>query len=235
MIGSPHILVVATDTGECEHFRDWLRQEYATAAITVTNRYVEAEQFLRTRDFHLVIVVDEPETDNAPTLIRRIKNESQSTPVIFITEREARWQAEEARKAGAAASLFRDDRLLKKLGTTIRRICQDERPVEGKHTLTVRGGRRRQVDLVKITAGTLHHEIGNPLMTILGMAELILSGDDDIDPEVKDKINAIHASASRIQDSLSRLTSLDEPSLRDTAAGPLIDTGRIRVVEKSNK
>ncbi len=235
MIGSPHILIVATNSVECKRLRNWLLQEYATAAITMTNRYVEAEQLAQSRQFHLVIVADEPDSDNAPTLIRRLSNESRSTPLVFITDSDARWQADEVRKDGAAATIFRGTELLQELRSVIQQVCHHDRPTEGKHTLSLRGRRHRQVDLVKITAGTLHHEIANPLMTILGMAELILSGNGNVDPEIKDKVNAIHTSASRIQDSLYRLTSLDEPALRDTAAGPLIDTDRIRIVEKSNK
>jgi signal transduction histidine kinase len=83
---------------------------------------------------------------------------------------------------------------------------------------------RRKADMINITAGTLAHEINNPLMTILGVSELILSNGVDCPPEVFDKVKVIQKSARRIGAVLSHLASLSEPNFRATAVGNYIDT-----------
>ncbi|HWR82773.1 MAG TPA: histidine kinase dimerization/phospho-acceptor domain-containing protein [Candidatus Deferrimicrobium sp.] len=62
-----------------------------------------------------------------------------------------------------------------------------------------------------IVAGTLRHEINNPLMTILGMTELILDNGAEIDRETSRKVRVIRRSAQRIQSTLTRLTAASPP------------------------
>jgi signal transduction histidine kinase len=90
---------------------------------------------------------------------------------------------------------------------------------------------RRKADMINITAGTLAHEINNPLMTILGVSELILSNGVDCPPEVFDKVKVIQKSARRIGAVLSHLASLSEPNFRATAVGNYIDTPVTRASE----
>ena len=79
--------------------------------------------------------------------------------------------------------------------------------------------------MINITANTLAHEINNPLMTILGMSELLLGGAvQDCDPAVRDKLVVIQESARRIEEALNQLGNLSAPTLRDTPAGSLIKT-----------
>jgi len=83
---------------------------------------------------------------------------------------------------------------------------------------------RRKADMVQVTVNTLTHEINNPLMTILGTTELLLSNSDGCDPEITDKIRIIQESGRRIRSTLEHLGGLDHPSLIATAAGSLIET-----------
>ncbi|UCC43589.1 MAG: hypothetical protein JSU65_10675 [Candidatus Zixiibacteriota bacterium] len=84
---------------------------------------------------------------------------------------------------------------------------------------------RRKADMINITANTLAHEINNPLMTILGMSELLLGGAvQDCDASVRDKLVVIQESARRIEEALNQLGNLSAPALRDTPAGSLIKT-----------
>ncbi len=79
------------------------------------------------------------------------------------------------------------------------------------------------VDMVKVTVGTLAHEINNPLMTILGNAELVLSGPSQYDRDTMDKMTAIYHSASRIADTLENVARMNDPVLKRTVSGPLLD------------
>jgi signal transduction histidine kinase len=78
---------------------------------------------------------------------------------------------------------------------------------------------------VRITAGTLLHEVRNPLMSILGEAELILDHTEPHDTEVAGKVRAIRRSARRIQSILERLAAISDPCIKETASGHMIDSG----------
>lgn len=59
------------------------------------------------------------------------------------------------------------------------------------------------------TAVTLNHEINNPLTAILGNVQLLLLKREDLDDDVKKKLQTIEESASRIQTVVKRLLDLD--------------------------
>jgi signal transduction histidine kinase len=60
------------------------------------------------------------------------------------------------------------------------------------------------------TAVTVNHEVNNPLTAILGNVQLLLMKRDDLDPDIKRKLEVIEESASKIRDvtqKMLRLTS----------------------------
>ncbi len=69
----------------------------------------------------------------------------------------------------------------------------------------------QEEEAADIVAGKLRHEINNPLMTILGMTELILDNPAEIDREISRKVRVIRRSAQRIQATLTRLTAAPLP------------------------
>jgi signal transduction histidine kinase len=83
---------------------------------------------------------------------------------------------------------------------------------------------RREADMINIATRTLAHEINNPLMTILGMTELLLSKYSRRDSEVTTKIEVIEESARRIESVLEHLGELVSPRLKTSAVGSMIDT-----------
>ncbi len=86
---------------------------------------------------------------------------------------------------------------------------------------------------LKLTSSTLSHEINNPLMTILGISELILDNQDAYDKELIKKIKAIQKSAVRIQKSTHRLTNLTSPVYQKTASGMMVNLQKSRIYTKT--
>ncbi|UCD63737.1 MAG: GAF domain-containing protein [Candidatus Zixiibacteriota bacterium] len=61
------------------------------------------------------------------------------------------------------------------------------------------------------TAVTVNHEVNNPLTAILGNVQLLLLKRDDLDDELKQKLETIEASAMKIKDVTQRLMRLTTP------------------------
>jgi signal transduction histidine kinase len=97
------------------------------------------------------------------------------------------------------------------VGGSVNWIGQKERPTE------------TQAEMMRTAAGTLSHEINNPLMAILGISELILKEGKKHNPDVARKVTMIRKSAERIESSLKRLSNISEPSIRPTPAGSIVD------------
>lgn len=83
-----------------------------------------------------------------------------------------------------------------------------------------------RAETVNIAARTLAHEINNPLMSILGMTELLLGDRGHYSPDIRSKIEVIEESARRIESVMGQLEEVSEPILKSSAVGDLIDTRR---------
>lgn len=81
-------------------------------------------------------------------------------------------------------------------------------------------------EMMRTAAGTLSHEINNPLMAILGISELLLTEGKAQNPDLARKITMIRKSAERIEDSLKRLSNISEPSIKPTPSGSIVDISR---------
>lgn len=80
-----------------------------------------------------------------------------------------------------------------------------------------------QFDQICTTASTLSHEINNPLMTILGITELVLDEPYKYDRELLKKLKIIKKSALRIQKSTQNLSNLSKPVFKRTISGKMVD------------
>ncbi|MDZ4723492.1 MAG: histidine kinase dimerization/phospho-acceptor domain-containing protein [candidate division Zixibacteria bacterium] len=93
------------------------------------------------------------------------------------------------------------------------------------------------VVVIPVGKNALAHEMNNPLMAILGMAELLASPQYHLSPSVEKKTSSIYHSALRIQSSVERLIVMNEGALQPPTsstigpASPLKRTSRLRKSE----
>ncbi|MCH7878398.1 MAG: hypothetical protein IH914_03670 [candidate division Zixibacteria bacterium] len=67
---------------------------------------------------------------------------------------------------------------------------------------------RARLKAVMETAVTVNHEINNPLTAALGNVQLILMQSDNLDPDIRRKLEIVEKSAMQIRDVTQRLLSL---------------------------
>ena len=69
---------------------------------------------------------------------------------------------------------------------------------------------KARLDAVMETAVTVNHEINNPLTAALGNVQLLLMKGDELDPDVRKKLEVVEKSAMQIRDVTQRLLRLTE-------------------------
>lgn len=182
---------------------------------------------LRARSFDLAIIHAESGDVGLKDVVQSIRHLATDLPVIVSLPADGSITARQlsslksvyclTRSGGYPSSVTTtiEEVLRTPIGGSINWIGRDEKPTE------------TQAEMMRTAAGTLSHEINNPLMTILGISELILKDGKKHNPEIARKITMIRKSAERIESSLKRLSNISEPSIKPTPAGAIVDLGPV--------
>jgi DNA-binding NarL/FixJ family response regulator len=197
-------------------------------SVTLLSDAHSAPDELRQTTFHVVIFSTDTLTGNGLETVRAIRAQHQRLPIIIIGNTAAKTVQARAARSGANRYLVRDSSLTDTLPEAVQQLtCPSQPTIKRRPSDEV--STDHQTDLIRITARTLYHEVNNPLMTILGVIELILDNCRHCDPDVARKIKIIRSSARRIQSTLSRLSNIKLPAIKDTVSGKMIDPGRSSV------
>jgi signal transduction histidine kinase len=78
---------------------------------------------------------------------------------------------------------------------------------------------KERMAAINETAVTVNHEINNPLTAILGNVQLLLMHHKGLDDELRNKLNVIEASASKIRDVTQKLLRLTSSRTTEYSAG----------------
>ena len=162
--------------------------------------------------------------DKGGNLFKLVQREKESLPILLTgvpgtIQPEIDW-----RKNGRIAFLVKEGTFHIQVPQLIDHVLKEGIFHQDGLALKPRLSTRRKADMINIATRTLAHEINNPLMTILGMTELLLSNSSRRDSGVKTKIEVIEESARRIESVLEHLEELISPTLKTSAVGSMIDT-----------
>ncbi|HVP07325.1 MAG TPA: response regulator [Candidatus Acidoferrum sp.] len=157
-----------------------------------------------------------------------VGQEGIDVPVILLSTVMSEDARVQAIKAGASQYVVRDDAYYLIVPRMIEEVLHNHQLVKLSRQLEQRLNSRESTEIISIVTGTLAHEINNPLMTILGISELLLNDVDQMDPAIASKIQKIQDSALRIQAALATLATTDSPDIRHTPSGGLISSVPVR-------
>lgn len=176
------------------------------------------------RDFDVAVIdFNELQDFDGLQLLEIIRQKDFRLSIIILTARDSEWIASEAGRLGAAEVIVKDSAFHQVIPRVIGEVYRRKQLILRNQDLEQRLKEKTQTDAVKLAAGTLAHEVNNPLMTILGVTELILGDESLQDKELSRKLRIIRRSARRIRNSLSRLECISETAVKTTIAGKIID------------
>lgn len=187
---------------------------------------------LRARSFDLAIIHAESGDLGIADVAQSMRLLAADLPIIVSLPHDGSISARQFSSLKAVYCLVRSNGYPAAVTTTIEEVLRT--PVGGSVTWIGQkeSPTETQAEMIRTAAGTLSHEINNPLMAILGISELILKEGKKQKPDMARKITMIRKSAERIESSLKRLANISEPSIRPTPAGAIVE---IEPVLKTSK
>lgn len=177
-------------------------------------------------NYDVAIIDSGMQLEGGLSLLKQIRSARPDQLIILTAPDGPLYPGKDSSENGRSVLIVKDGtfhlRIPKLIDGAVRNGSFDD--AEGRPRL--RMSSRRKADVIKIAASTLAHEINNPLMTILGMTELLLE-DPGIseDGNASNKVKVIQESARRIQETMNNLADVSRPTIRQTDAGGLISAG----------
>jgi len=210
-----------------------LSEKFPSSLISVRSCGQAALGELRRATFDIAILsLDLPDVDGL-AFVELLRKENPGMLIIVTGESAPHLTAAKAVQAVSDAYVTMNNSVYSTLPEIIHKLSSRSTAGAKKQDYFDELQRPQLADLIRITAGTLYHEINNPLMTILGMTELILGNGCERIPAVAKKLRIIQRSARRIQSTLTRMSAISHPAIRETVSGKIIDPKQSRVATKS--
>jgi DNA-binding NarL/FixJ family response regulator len=223
------ILVVEPNQYHARLIQRELSETYPSSIITVVSSAHAALGELRRDTFDTAVIgLNLPDVDGVG-FVELVRKENSNLPIIVTTDSSSNQAGAAAAKAGANEYLSKDSSFHQVLSRLVNQVYRRWESAKKQCKLDAKQKSQEQADLIRITAGTLYHEINNPLTTIIGMSELILNNGYECDREIAKKVKIIRKSAQRIESSLARLSTISRPTIKETASGRMIDPQKSRV------
>ncbi len=210
-----------------------IHQKVRGAVVSQARTASEVLRLLRNGDIEIAIIDLDSARDEGLEILRSLSRADGNVKIIAIAGDMADESVAVLLKSGADELLFKDPsfhliipRLIEKLH---RQVVRD-RTLDGAPMPNL--GTAFAPESISTVAGLLAHEINNPLMSILGTAELILEQSAISDPELARKMLTIKKSARRIRMVLKRLTSAPNVSENSTISSERLRTEEPDAVTK---
>ncbi len=203
-------------------FQQAIRERYPDFSISI---YETGKSFLAARknSDHDMIALDFnlPDMDGLQ-LLSLIRAEDADIPIILITGVGSEQTAVEAMKSGATDYITKSGDYGSTIPRVIKQAYQKQQLILKNRRLETKAHDAEKLEVITAMASTLNHEVNNPLMAILGNIELLLSDQAAADDGIISKLRMIESSARRILEITDQMATLITPSVKQTAAGPML-------------
>ena len=207
-----------------------LKSNFSQSTIFSVQSKQEALRTLSTEIIQTLIVDFINESHGELCDLHQIHLATPDMPIIALVENNSEKFLKKLLEIGVTEILQKNETFYVAIPKMLQEILT--RKISTAHEDTV-GQYIKQSEHQKITSQALSHEINNPLMTILGITELILDEQYKYENNLIEKINAIQESALRIQKSTHRRLHLNSPQFQKNLSRLLFKAQKQHISKKS--
>jgi CheY-like chemotaxis protein len=192
---------------------------------TVDKAFSAAEglQRLSEKQYDLLLLDYGLPDSNGLIAIKEIKARGFRKPIIITTGEGNEKIAVEFMKSEVCEYIVKDEQYPRIVPYVISQVLEKDRLRRKNEELESRALETEKISAVVKTIRTLNHEINNPLMTVLGNAQLLRTPKYELSKPAGEKVRMIEESALRIQEITKELANVVRLQWRQTPNGDIID------------
>lgn len=169
------VLLVEDNPRHAGLIRDELEIELPTATVAVAGSVGDAHLALRDRRFDLIILDFRLPDGDGLEILRQLKSDGRSEPVVFVTTSSSTAIAVEAMKIGAEDYIVKEEGYVSVLPFVVREVVERARLRSERKDLEKRLGRAEQLASLNTLMAGIAHNLNNPLTTVRTFLELLPS------------------------------------------------------------
>jgi len=183
----------------------------------------EGLQMLSEKEYDLLLLDYGLPDSNGLIAIREIKARGFEKPIIITTGEGNEKIAVEFMKSDVCEYIVKDEQYPRIVPYVISQVLEKDRLRRRNQELESRALETEKISAVVKTIRTLNHEINNPLMTVLGNAQLLRTPKYGLSQPAGEKVRVIEESALRIKEITKELGNVVRLQWRHTPNGDIID------------
>lgn len=184
----------------------------------------EGLQMLSEKEYDLLLLDYGLPDSNGLVAIREIKACGFKKPIIITTGEGNEKIAVEFMKSDVCEYIVKDEQYPRIVPYVISQVLEKDRLRRKNEELESRALETEKISAVVKTIRTLNHEINNPLMTVLGNAQLLLRTPKyGLSQPAGEKVRMIEEGALRIKEITKELANVVRLQWRQTPNGDIID------------
>ncbi len=185
----------------------------------------EGLQMLSEKEYDLLLLDYGLPDSNGLVAIREIKACGFKKPIIITTGEGNEKIAVEFMKSDVCEYIVKDEQYPRIVPYVISQVLEKDRLRRKNEELESRALETEKISAVVKTIRTLNHEINNPLMTVLGNAQLLRTPKYELSQGAAQKVKTIEEGALRIKEITKELANVVRLQWRQTPNGDIIDIG----------
>ena len=192
------ILIIENDKKAASKAADELKYNLADASVCICLSGMDGLKNLKRKSFDLVISESRLTDMTGFELLKEMAEIGGHWPTIILAGPGQGHEAVKYMRTGVYDYLVKDADFPHALPKAAQRALDLSYVFNDKRNIVETGIERGRRGKLSTIAHVLNHEVNNPLMTIIGNAQLLLSKSEIRPEELREKIEAIEDSAHRI-------------------------------------
>ncbi len=233
MDSHPVILIVSDDGDAANCLVEEITALFDSPRIEITETR-SAVQGLKAGRFDICIVHSEQGDPGLVESVSQLRKAAPDLTILVSLPEDSDIPTDRLESFGRVYCFTRNTRSPIAVTTIIEEIVRQPSSVRSGWVGKTKAAGGGQTEIIRTAAGVLSHEINNPLMTILGVSELLLNEiGNKKNRELAQKVTMIRKSAERIESSLKRLLNIAETQFQSTQSDRIAEVETISDTRKS--
>lgn len=183
----------------------------------------EGLEMLSNKAYDLLILDYGLPDNNGLVAIKEIKARGFDRPIIITTGEGNEKIAVEFMKSDVYEYIVKDEQYPRIVPYVVSQVLERDRLRRKNKELESRALEAEKISAVVKTIRTLNHEINNPLMTVLGNAQLLRTPKYGLSGPAGEKVRMIEEGALRIKEITRELSNVVRLQWKETPNGDIID------------